>query len=114
MAYAEKDENETIVIYRRFRDETKELIAFFPYDVYVLGHKHKTGKYLCSSYQFVGQHGEADYQGMLAVTKPCGPADAEEVNALHLHLGDLGYNLKVAKKVSKSLLLKALDLNTSY
>mgnify|MGYP001599051550 CR=1 FL=1 len=50
---------------------------------------------LCSSYEHVGQHGAADYQGCIARTTPATPAEYADLRA---ELEGLGYNLRIMKR----------------
>jgi len=81
-----QDTEETLVVFRVWRD-TGELIALFP--------AMKEPGYLCGSYMRVGQHGAADYEGVVAQSRP---AREEEYEDLHAELEDLGYRLRVLKK----------------
>jgi len=48
------------VIFRKFKSE-QDIIAFFPQQV-------NPYNGLMMSYQHIGQHGEADYKGLLSIT----------------------------------------------
>ena len=86
-----QDEEETIVIFRTFRD-TGEVIALFP----DLDHEADATKYgHVMSYTHVGQHGEADYVHVISMTKP---ATELEYQDLHEELEGIGYLLRVLKK----------------
>lgn len=63
------------VIFRKFKREG-DVIAFLP--------AVPANPGLVMSYMRVGQHGEADYKGLLRVTLPCPPA---EYAALAAELG---------------------------
>jgi len=72
------------VVFRRWRD-TGDIIALFPAlpaDLY--------GDY-CDAYEHVGQHGGADYHGVVQHTKPCSLDDAAD---LATELTRIGYILK--------------------
>lgn len=76
----------TKVIFRKFADG--DIIALFPEEVFA--------GYLVSSYMHIGQHSEADYNAMIAVTKP---ASEKEYAALYKELQQVGYDdLKVIKR----------------
>lgn len=86
----EKDKEKTIVIFRQFR-KGGDIIAFFPElpgDLSPL---------TCLCYQFIGQHGAADYYGLLPATRPCNLLEAA---ALHAELESLGYNLDVKTRLT--------------
>lgn len=86
-----QDEEETIVIFRTFRD-TGEVIALFP----DLNHETDATKYgHVMSYTHVCQHGEADYVHVIGMTKP---ATEMEYQDLHEELEGIGYLLRVLKK----------------
>jgi len=79
-----KDEFETKVIFRVFKDGG-DVLALFP--------EIDEGNGLVSSYQHIGQHSGADYTGCIQITRPATPA---EYSALKRELESLGYNLKVS------------------
>lgn len=85
-----KDDFKTAVVFRKFKD-TGDIIALFPYSYfYILGIGDT-----CESYMHVGQHSDANYSFVLAITKP---AKESEYNALLRELESIGYNLQVIKK----------------
>jgi len=88
---------DTIVVFRRWRKSqvaSQSVIALFPAIEHIWP--------LCSSYEHVGQHGGADYIGVIAITEPCYPFPGapweEEVKALHAELTRIGYNLSVRQR----------------
>ena len=93
----EQDTEPTKVVFRRFKPHTCafkgscEIIALFPAETW--------DGYQCSSYQFAGQHGGADYTHVINVTVPATP---EEYEPLQKHLiNDVGYKLKIIKKYAR-------------
>ena len=62
----------TKVNFRKWKD-TKDVIALFPED--------DAGQGLCGSYMHVGQHGGADYHGVIAATTPAMPDDYADLAA---------------------------------
>jgi hypothetical protein len=58
----EKDEHVTEVIFRKYKDHNQDILALFPYEI-------ESG-YSCLSYQHIGQHGMADYNHCLDITRP--------------------------------------------
>jgi hypothetical protein len=79
-----------VVVFRRWKD-TGSIIALFPElpsDLY--------GQY-CDAYEHVGQHGGADFHGVVQQTKPC---SSEESADLAAELRTIGYNLRPVKRVS--------------
>lgn len=93
-----KANNETLVIFRRFR-EGGELIALFP---------HLPGTSdpaTCESYMHVGQHSSADAAltcgGGTHHNSPTIPAytDEADVRELAKELESLGYTLKIRRKM---------------
>lgn len=81
----EKDKHQTAVVFRKYPDGS--IIALFP--------KLPWGKEQCGSYMHVGQHGEADYQGVIDTTKPAQPGEYED---LKRELEGLGYNLRILRR----------------
>ena len=83
--------DETIpVVFRRWRDGD-EIIALFPgipTDLY--------GQF-CEAYEHVGQHGGADYQGVIQATKPVSDEDAASLAA---EMRRIGYSLTIIKRAS--------------
>ena len=86
------DENTpfTLVVFRRWRDNG-DIIALFP----ELPADYQ-GRY-CDAYEHVGQHGGADYQGVVQATKPVSLEDAAD---LIQELERIGYNLRPIKRAS--------------
>lgn len=76
----------TRVIFRKWKKEG-DIIAFFP-DI------PDTGCCVLS-YMHVGQHGAADYQGLLKETIPARP---EEYTDLRKELESIGYRLDIHKR----------------
>lgn len=91
---------ETIVIFRRWRDENREVIALFPYEI------DDYQGYKCSSYMHIGQHGAADPQAVISRTRLADVND-EDVKALKLELERIGYKLVIAKRINAALRHKA-------
>ena len=73
----------TKVIFRKYPDGS--IIALFPEEKW-----NRMGN--CASYMHVGQHGPADYQHVVASTKPAKPHEYED---LKRELQDLGYGLRI-------------------
>jgi hypothetical protein len=84
-------EAKTIVVFRRWRNGG-DIIALFP--------GIESSGYDCESYQHVGQHGGADFTGVIQVTNP---ARSEEYADLKRELEQIGYNLEVRKRGASSL-----------
>lgn len=80
----EKDAEITKVVFRKWADGG--IIALFPEETWVG---------CCMSYEHVGQHGGADYVGIVQQTKL---ATATEYADLKEELESLGYNLQVYKR----------------
>lgn len=85
------NKEETLVIFRRWRD-TGDIIALFP----ELPSDHE-GRF-CEAYEHVGQHGGADYQGVIAATKP---VESEAAADLATELARIGYKLRPIKRASQ-------------
>jgi hypothetical protein len=81
------DTETTDTIFRRWPDG--DVIALFP------GIEH-TGR-SCMSYQHVGQHGGADYQGVVSRTKPARPAEYADLLS---ELQSIGYKLRVLRRAA--------------
>ena len=79
-----------VVVFRRWRD-TGGVIALFPELPADLGGD------CCDAYEHVGQHGGADYHGVIQHTTPCSPDDAAAVAA---ELRTIGYKLRPLKRAS--------------
>jgi hypothetical protein len=80
----------TLVVFRRWK-ENGDIIALFPElpsDIY---------GFFCDSYEHVGQHGGADYYGVIQATKPVRNKAAKE---LAKELTRIGYRLKPIKRAS--------------
>lgn len=87
----------TEVIYRKYKNG--DIIALFPYEM----HDYK---YNCVSYMRLGQHGEADYNGVVRSTKP---ATFNEFESLHRELVGQGYDsLKVITRVNRDKVTQAI------
>jgi hypothetical protein len=98
----------TDVIFRRFRNGNKEVIAFFPY---LIEHNYR-----CESYMRIGQHSAADYSGLLSTTRPANMED-EDVKALkrELEASPYNYRFNVTRKVNADKERKAREeFNKKY
>ena len=82
---------ETLVIFRRWRD-TGDIIALFP------EHPSDYQGCFCDAYEHVGQHGGADYHGVVQATKPVTVDDAKD---LLEELTRIGYTLKPIRRASQ-------------
>jgi len=80
----------TLVVFRRWRD-TGTIIALFP------AIPSDIRGWFCESYEHVGQHGGADYHGVIQATRP---ATVDQVVPLAEELTRIGYNLKPIKRTS--------------
>lgn len=85
------NEPETLVILRHWRD-TGDIIALFPELP-----SDRQG-YFCDAYEHVGQHGGADFHGVIQATKPVADVDAKD---LIEELTRIGYKLKPIKRASR-------------
>ena len=88
-------QDETLTIFRKLKTDyppyRPEIIALFPEEPY--------NDTLCMSYMHVGQHGGADYQGVISITENATP---EEYSDLKTELESIGYNLKIRRKWIRS------------
>jgi hypothetical protein len=90
-----KDKHITEVVFRF--DKTYGVFALFPYVI-----ESQTN---CSSYAHVGQHSAADYYHCITT---CRPATEAEYKDLFKELeNNIGYNLKVIKKINHQKWLQA-------
>lgn len=78
-----------VVVFRRWKNGG--LIALFPELP-----ADPTGNY-CDAYEAVGQHGGADYHGVIQQTKPCSLNEAADLAS---ELRTIGYRLKPMKRTS--------------
>ena len=83
----------TQVVFRRWRD-TGDIIALFP----ELPADYQ-GRF-CDAYEHVGQHGGADYYGVILVTKP---VSLEDAAPLARELERIGYRLCPIKRASRQV-----------
>ena len=83
----EKDTVKTVVVFRKFKDHG-DLVALFPNEIV-----DDFGN--CNSYQHVGQHGAAAYNGVVYKTVAATP---EEYAPLKQELESIGYLLDVKKR----------------
>jgi hypothetical protein len=82
-------EDITRVVFRRWpKSQGGGIIALFP-DI----PSDLAGRY-CLSFEHVGQHGGADYQGLIRITRPVREG-SEELENLKDELQGRGYNLKI-------------------
>lgn len=78
----------TRVVFRMWRNESG-VVALFP----DLLHSH-TGPYIIS-YERIGQHGAADYSGVMLLTRAATP---DEYRDLHAELTRIGYKLRPVRR----------------
>jgi hypothetical protein len=81
-----------LVVFRRWQNRSGDVIALFPE---VPADIH--GRY-CQSYMQIGQHGGADYNGVIRHTVPVGPRQYAE---LAEELRRIGYNLRPIRRTSR-------------
>jgi hypothetical protein len=74
----------TITVFRKFKEG--DILALFP------GEQYSRYDGSIMSYQHVGQHGAADYNGMIATTRPATPTEYEP---LRKELESIGYKLDI-------------------
>jgi hypothetical protein len=82
--------SQTLVIFRKFAEG--DVIALFPYDPVT------SDPYMCDSYMRYGQHGSADPQGLIHVTKPATETEYAELKT-ELESAPYKYNLRVVKRL---------------
>lgn len=100
----EKDTYKTDVIFRDWQSpDFNCIIALFPYDV-------NPYNGFCLSYEHVGQHSDADYNGVINSTIP---AKEKDYVSLKSELESLGYDLNIIKKRNYTRFLEAFHkINT--
>jgi hypothetical protein len=83
-------DNADVVVFRKWKNG--DIIALFPElpaDIH--------GRY-CDAYEYVGQHGGADYFGVIQQTRPCSLNEAAD---LANELRTIGYILRPVKRTSR-------------
>ena len=81
-----KDTFKTKVVFRKVKEG--DVLALFPEQSYCINYKTEC-------YQHIGQHGEADYQHCIAITKLATPGEYKDLKA---ELESLGYALEVKQR----------------
>src|SRR4051812_38686873 len=84
------DSTSVLVVFRRWR-EHGDIIALFP-EI-----PSDINGWYCDAYEHVGQHGGADYHGVVQATKPVALEDAAD---LIQELQRIGYILRPIKRAS--------------
>jgi hypothetical protein len=79
-----------VVIFRKWKNNG-DIIALFPELPADLA------GFYCDAYEHVGQHGGADFHGVIRQTTPCSPDDAA---ALAAELRIIGYRLRPIRRAS--------------
>lgn len=92
-----KDDFKTDVIFRKYR-VSGEIIALMPHDVIDFEGN-------VNSYMHVGQHGGADFVGVIAQTIP---ATQSEYADLQKELEGIGYDVNVCKRINRNKYLASL------
>lgn len=86
----ERDEHKTAVVFRKWgKKKGGGIIALFP------ELPADANGYYVLSYEHIGQHGGADYNGVIARTVP---ASIDESTDLIQELESIGYNLQVCQR----------------
>lgn len=80
-----------LVVFRVWRATPKTVLALFPAEDEGSGH--------CSSYEHIGQHGGANYQGCIKATRPAQP---EEYADLKRELERIGYELEIRTRYTRT------------
>lgn len=84
-------DDRTLVIFRKWRD-SGSFIALFPVVPF------SSDGWYCEAYEHVGQHGGADYHGVIAATRP---VTLGEAAPLVEELSRVGYRLLPIKRASR-------------
>ncbi len=87
----EKDKEFTKVVYRKWRGGIIALFPEMPSDI--------NGLY-CGSYEHIGQHSGADYEGIIRQSRP---ATANEFMDLHAELTQIGYRLQIYMRATPAM-----------
>ena len=85
------NDERTLVIFRRWRD-SGDIIALFPE---IPSDAHG---WFCEAFEHVGQHGGADYHGVIAATRPVA---LDEAAPLATELTRIGYRLQPIQRASR-------------
>lgn len=84
----------TVVVFRVWKwNDRDSVLALFPHEPAV--DPSMPGVALCSSYEHIGQHGEASYTGCIRHSRPATETEAAPLKA---ELESLGYTLKVQRR----------------
>lgn len=83
----------TFVVFRKWKD-TGSIIALFPT---IPSDLHG---WFCESYERIGQHGGADFHGVMLATRP---ARRKETLSLRRELRQIGYRLAPVKRTSRRM-----------
>jgi hypothetical protein len=75
------------VVFRVWKAKPRTVLALFP--------SIDAGNGRCQSYEHIGQHCAADYQGCIATSRPAQPVEYKE---LYEELTRIGYELRVNKR----------------
>jgi hypothetical protein len=81
-----------LVVFRRWKD-CGTVIALFPE---IPADIHGS---FCEAYEHVGQHGGADFHGVIQATVPVQPVEAAD---LAEELARIGYNLRPVRRTSRT------------
>jgi hypothetical protein len=85
----------TQVVFRKWKDANKDVIALFPEDIYDGVGSNFVRTKLCMSYMHLGQHSSADYHYVVSVSVTAKP---EEYKELKKELEQIGYRLNVRQR----------------
>lgn len=90
----ERDELETVCIFRVWKSEGGGVLALFP-EIPHCAEK----EYLCMSYEHAGQHGAALYGLCIDLTRPATPDEYAELRA-ELEGAPYGYRLAIRQRAA--------------
>lgn len=80
----------TVVVFRKWGNG--DIIALFPFE------REASTSFACLSYEHIGQHGGADYPGVVRETRPASPAEYAELKA---ELERIGYVLEIRQRANR-------------
>lgn len=92
----------TIVVFRRWRARPRTIIALFP------GEPADRNGYMCESFEHVGQHGHADYQGVIAATDPVRPDEYASLRR-ELEGAPYRYTLDIRSRAPRGIHAKRIE-----
>lgn len=94
------NDEKTIVIFRKWKDNPHTVIAIFP-------ENPGSSPHLCGSYEHIGQHGDCD--PVMLINYKTVPATQEEYAPLERELERIGYNLDIRYRQTQTMRVNRLN-----